>query len=112
VKNKERCCSLVYDAHCYVPQRCSRNASVVRDEKHYCRQHDPKAIEERNRQAQAKWDQASQKRIDEWERDAAMDQLCEGVDTSDLKRLGRGWLKAKIIVERSDHDSETHQQGS
>ena len=35
---------------------CSRSASIVRDGKHYCKQHDPEAVEAKRRARSAAWD--------------------------------------------------------
>ena len=35
---------------------CSRTGSVIRDGKHYCKQHDPEAVEAKRRARSAAWD--------------------------------------------------------
>jgi len=53
---KHRCCAEVWPKGGYHPGRCERMASVERDGRHYCKQHDPVAVKARDDERNAKWE--------------------------------------------------------
>ena len=50
-----RCCAEVWPSGGYHPGSCERTASVTRDGRHYCKQHDPVAVKARDDARSAKW---------------------------------------------------------
>lgn len=56
-KTKQRCCKMVHDEGRSVGfHQCSRTAKIERDGKHYCAQHDPEAVKQRDTTQRAKWE--------------------------------------------------------
>jgi hypothetical protein len=61
-KEKHNCSVKVYHGRSFIGSGCSRNATVERDGKWYCTQHDPVRIEEKRKAETAAWLEESQRR--------------------------------------------------
>jgi hypothetical protein len=90
----------------YHVAHCQKTATVTRDGRPYCGTHDPvKAkelaadrldeIEFLDRQVSAYRDMMLQNEVYN-DHIAAAETLCEGVDTEQLKALGKGWVKSVL----------------
>jgi len=78
----------------FVP--CGRPAKVERDGSRNCGTHDPVRRKEREDRRQAKWDaDVNASRLERAWNLAAMD-LCRGLTTETLRKLGPGWVARKL----------------
>lgn len=67
--------------------QCNNKPVVTRDDKLYCRIHDPEYIKEKNTRQQAKWDKESAERHCCWELESARKQATEGLTLAELKKV-------------------------
>lgn len=72
---------------------CQRPATVLRDGKWYCWQHDPERVEADKKKRQAKREAEDRIRTARWARSAAMHRICRGVSTEDLEKLEDGAVR-------------------
>lgn len=100
---KEKCCGRVWHAigngHGDL-SGCSRNASVERDGKHYCKQHDPEAANARRAASQAKWEREMDLKDAENRRARLEHQACMGCTDEELSDLPA--LVKKLKEERDE----------
>jgi hypothetical protein len=84
----ERCSKQVWRDGAYTVDSCSRKAVVVRDDKGYCKQHDPVEVGKKRAERFAKWDRASAIRQFDWARtrlaSEAYSQVLEGAVSAEL----------------------------
>jgi hypothetical protein len=73
--------------------RCRKNGTVKRGDHWFCGTHDPIKVAERDEKKRAEWKAASDKRQAQFERGKVTEELCDGVDTEQIKTLGKGWVK-------------------
>jgi len=81
---KEKCCQNVVDSGSYHSRKCSHNAKVVRNGKHYCGIHDPVAVAKRDKQKQERWDKKINKRKEEFKRQSILKELAKDIPTDKL----------------------------
>ena len=83
---KQKCSAKTYrDWHFYP---CSRKATVEREGKWYCWQHDPERAIKQNQKRQAQCDaEANERKAKETRRNVERD-VCAGVSTDTLDKLG------------------------
>lgn len=55
-KEKHQCSKTVWGSTGFVKYPCSINASVFRDEKWWCKRHDPKAVEEKRKRERERYE--------------------------------------------------------
>lgn len=79
-KHTERCCKIVFPAHSVRGQRCSRKATVEHDHKHYCKQHDPVAVEKKREQRMAVASDYMETRRRAWSCEAALKGIAHPAD--------------------------------
>lgn len=83
--NLGKCCECAHDNYGVSFHPCTRNASIVRNGKPYCKQHDPERLAEQNRIRQAKWDAERKARNEEYRRRDAEKAACTGIPTEALE---------------------------
>ena len=81
------CSALVPDRHTrwLRDRRCSRKGSVCRNGTWYCKQHDPEVVKAKREAQRAAWEREAADRRAHAERLDAVQDACEGVETSDLR---------------------------
>lgn len=87
--NEEKCAETVfpYRGPSY---RCQRRATVERDGKRYCWQHDPERVRADREQRHARWDAKADMQRRAYARRIAMARVCRGISTEDLNKLEGG----------------------
>ena len=78
--------------------QCSRKAKYQEDGHGWCKQHLPSDIEKRRLQELSKWDEERAAREEMRERSDAMKNVCDGVSTDELNRLGKGYVLSTLRV--------------
>jgi hypothetical protein len=81
--------------------KCSRNGSIERDGKWYCKTHDPLAIEEKRKKREIKYEIESKKLLKEFYLRRAAPDLLEAIETikkslADLRNARKEHLKIGI----------------
>ena len=74
---------------------CSRNATVERDGKWYCWQHDPERVKTDKKRRRAKWEVDQQQKNAQYARRAAVYRACEGIPT---EKLSAGLVQEMLEV--------------
>lgn len=81
--SKRQCCVEVW--HNFSHSLCSRNATVKRNGKWYCKQHDPVVKEAKDAARRAKWAEESKISHEKFRRQKACLTACEGISTEALE---------------------------
>lgn len=71
----------------YRDQQCQRKATLERDGKRWCWQHDPVKVEERDKERRARWKSESDEFRLRGRRRAAEIKACEGIPTDLLEKM-------------------------
>lgn len=92
-KNPDKCAQMIWGG-CYKRQ-CSRKRKVTRDGKHYCNQHDPVKVAERDRIANEEWKKERETRAKartEAEKHSALGDIAP--DLLKLSEMALEWIDA------------------
>jgi hypothetical protein len=73
--------------------RCTRSGSVEYEGKWYCRQHDPVAAAEKDRERRARWEEESKKDREKFDRQYAYEFALAGISTETIRREVRGLVE-------------------
>jgi len=76
--------------------RCSRNGSYHEEGKWWCKSYAPSEVKKRDDAREKAWEKERKEDKAKWKRHDAALELCEGVETKTLKKLGRGWLSKHL----------------
>lgn len=85
MKAKQMCCEMIHNDYGVSFHACTRTATVQRDGKWYCKQHDPESRKVKEAARQAKWDAESRKQDEIERRLAAESKACAGISTEALE---------------------------
>ena len=98
VKDLGKCCVTVYPNDrwgSFHGHLCRKKAIIIRDQKSYCKIHDPVFIEQKNKAKYEKWDRENEKSNEKFRRQQAMIKACYNISTEDLERIN-----IKELIER------------
>ena len=84
--------------------QCPRKATVQRDGKGYCRQHDPEAVKARSDESMAKWNAKWERDKHEHNRRTLETRVCADVSDDDLRRLAEAGGLAALLAEANGTD--------
>jgi len=85
IPRKDRCTKSVSDPTGFGRGQCSRRGVVTRDDRLYCKQHDPVAVHKKDKKKSAELKAKYAYQREERERAAACSAACEGVPVSMLQ---------------------------
>jgi hypothetical protein len=84
MSEKQECCHGRYKNHSWNEYACSRTATVEKDGKWYCWQHNPEYEAKKNKELREKWDREAAERTKRWADEAERKRL---LDESGVARL-------------------------
>lgn len=74
----------------FQPGRCQRKATIEREGKNYCGQHDPVAVAKKRKEREAAWDAEHDRKQKQWDeaekRRQAIHRLCGHIPTDELDK--------------------------
>ena len=81
---------------------CTRKGTIEVNGKWYCWQHDPERVARLRKEKEKKWDCEYQASRDAMYRRLAEQDVCKGVSTEELEKLGTGGLRGLMDMLKGD----------
>ena len=90
---EHQCCEEIQESGGWYSHRCTRKGTVEIDGKWYCWQHDPERVKRLRKEEQEKFDRKNQAHKERDHRQRLEQDVCQGVSTEELEKLGTSGLR-------------------
>ena len=90
--DEHECCYQLWDPRLWNHLQCTRKGTVEVNKKWYCWEHDPARVTKQCKDRQEKIDRKYQGSLNEGYRRLAEQDVCQGVSTEELEKLGTDGL--------------------